>query len=243
MLGTLYVGTSGFSYKEWKGLFYPEDLKDAQMLSYYASRLPSVEINYTFHRQPAETTIEKWLSQTPDAFRFTLKAHQRITHWLRLAGADEAVSIFLDRAGALGDRIGAILFQCPPTLQYDRGLIESFLAYLPPTFRFAMEFRHPSWEEARDVLASQGVAWCVAETDEKEPGVFSSEPFAYLRLRKTDYGEAELEVWAERVRSAVDAGHDVYCYFKHEEHGNAPRAADRLVELVGSGGSSSGANK
>ncbi|MGH2740815.1 MAG: DUF72 domain-containing protein [Actinomycetota bacterium] len=232
MAGTLYVGTSGFSYKEWKGLFYPEDLKDANMLSYYASRLPSVEINYTFHRQPAETTIEKWLSQTPEEFRFTLKAHQRITHWLRLAGADEAVSVFLERAKTLGERLGAILFQCPPTLRYDRTLIESFLAYLPPTFRFAMEFRHSSWEEARDVLASQGVAWCVAETDEQEPDVFASEPFAYLRLRKTEYSDADLELWAERVRSAVEGGRDVFCYFKHEEHGNAPQAADRLVDLV-----------
>lgn len=231
MAGTLYVGTSGFAYKDWKGSFYPSDLKDADMLSHYARRLSSVEINYTFRRLPEESTLTRWREQTPDEFRLALKASQRITHWARLAGADEAVSTFLDRAKVLGERLGPILFQCPPTLRYDGGLIEAFLAYLPPTFRYAMEFRHPSWEEARHLLSEQGVAWCTAETDENEPGTFSPHPFGYLRLRKDEYDDAELGAWARRIRTALDDGRDVYCYIKHEGRDAAQRAT-RLAELV-----------
>jgi uncharacterized protein YecE (DUF72 family) len=232
--GTLYLGTSGFAYPEWKGPFYPEDLKDAEMLSFYAGRLPSVEINYTFRRYPAPKTLETWRDRTPEAFRFTLKANQRITHTRRLANADTDVSDFLDRARSLGDRLGVILFQCPPTLRYDRALIEGFLAYLPPTFRYAMEFRHGSWEEARPLLAEQGVAWCFAETvdtpSDAEP-VLSS-PFAYLRLRKDEYTEDDLALWSSRVRAALADGTDVYAYLKHEEGAAAPRYAEDLARLV-----------
>jgi uncharacterized protein YecE (DUF72 family) len=230
--GTLYLGTSGFAYQEWKGPFYPQELKDTEMLAFYASRFPSVEINYTFRRSPAEKTLAAWVDRTPNAFRFTLKAHQRITHTLRLANADEPVSIFLDRVKALGERLGPILFQCPPTLRFDRQLIESFLAFLPPTFRYAMEFRHPSWEEGRTILSEQGAAWCVAETDEKPAGEASWEPFGYLRLRKEEYTDDELNAWTERIRGALAAGRDVYCYFKHEEKAAGPAQAERLQQLL-----------
>src|SRR5439155_23481488 len=142
-------------------------LKQREMLPFFARRFRSVEINYTFRQQPAEKTRPTWRDATPDGFVVALKAHRRITNWMRLAGADEAVSAFLDRIRTLGPRLGPVLFQCPPTLHFDRSLIESFLAYLPPTYRYAFEFRHPSWEEARDILAGQGAAWCVAETDER----------------------------------------------------------------------------
>lgn len=233
MSGTLYLGTSGFAYAEWKGEFYPEGLKDREMLSYYATRFPSVEINYTFRRQPAEKTLTTWKDETPEGFRFALKAHQRITHRLRLAGADESVSFFLDRVRLLGDRLGPILFQCPPSLRFDRSLIESFLAYLPPIAQYAMEFRHPSWEEARDVLAAQGVAWCTAETDERAAEKDSWEPFGYLRLRKERYTDDELKAWAGRIGKALADGRDVFCYFKHEEDTVGVRHADRLAELMG----------
>ena len=188
--GTLYLGTSGFAYDEWKGPFYPPTLKQREMLPFYSSRFPSVEINYTFRQQPSEKTLIAWRLATPDGFLFTLKAHQRITHWLRLAGADEAVSTMLERLRELGPRLGAILFQCPPNLPYDQSLIESFLAFLPPTFRYAFEFRHPSWDEARKILASQGAAWCTAETDERPfaPGErLAAETFVYLRIVKQSY--------------------------------------------------------
>jgi uncharacterized protein YecE (DUF72 family) len=231
--GTLYLGTSGFAYGEWKGAFYPEGLKDREMLSYYATRFPSVEINYTFRRQPAEKTLMTWKQETPDGFLFALKGHQRITHTLRLAGADESVSFFLDRARLLGERLGPILFQCPPSLRFDRSLIESFLGYLPPIARYAMEFRHPSWEEARDVLAAQGVAWCTAETDERAAERDSWEPFGYLRLRRERYTDEELKAWAGRIGEALADGRDVFCYFKHEEDAVGVRHAERLAELIG----------
>jgi len=234
MVGRLYVGTSGFAYAEWKGSFYPEGLRHRDMLSFYASRFGSVEVNYTFRRDPSDQTLARWREATPDGFLITLKAHQRITHWLRLAEADGAVSAFLDSARPLGDRLGVILFQCPPNLAYDRSLIESFVAFLPPTVRSAFEFRHPSWIEAKELLASQGAAWCVADTDKQpftderlEPG-----PFAYLRLRKEFYSEEELTGWARRIEPVLAAGTDVFCYFKHEDKAAGPLFAQRLQELL-----------
>ncbi|MEX0991615.1 MAG: DUF72 domain-containing protein [Actinomycetota bacterium] len=236
MQGTLYLGTSGFAYDEWKGgVFYPEGVKVKERLSYFASRFPSVEINYTFRRFPSERTLTNWAAQTPETFRFTLKANQRITHVKRLSDTDDDVRDFLALARLLGPRLGCVLYQCPPSLHYDRSLIERFVGYLPPDVRSAMEFRHPSWLEARDLLLEQGVAWCVAETDEKDPGPddLSWEPFGFLRLRKTDYTDAELTGWAERLRPALDAGSDVFCYFKHEDEGASPKMANRLRALLG----------
>lgn len=241
MPGSLYLGTSGFAYDGWKhGVFYPEGMKNREMLSYYASRFPSVEINYTFRRFPTEKTLTTWREQTPEHFRFALKANQRITHFKRLADADEDVRDFLRIAGTLGERLGTVLYQCPPSLRYDRALIEAFVGYLPPQPRAAMEFRHPTWREARDLLLEQGVAWCVAETDEQDPGPddLSWEPFGFLRLRKTEYSDEELRAWAGRIGPALEAGHDVFCYFKHEDEGAGPKMADRLAGLIGSVGAS-----
>ena len=232
--GNLYVGTSGFAYDEWRGPFYPPNMKARQMLPFYASRFRSVEINYTFRREASERTLAAWRESTPDGFVFALKAHQRFTHWMRLAGTNQAISVFLEQTRTLGPKLGPILFQCPPNLPFDRGLIESFLAFLPPTFRYAFEFRHPSWLEAKEFLASQGVAWCVAETGENpvQANAIDAYPFAFLRLRKERYSDEELRVWAERIDRARESGSDVYCYFKHEEKGVGPRLAQRMSELV-----------
>jgi uncharacterized protein YecE (DUF72 family) len=144
---------------------------------------------------------------------------------------------FLDLGRLLGERLGTVLYQCPPTLEYDRGLIEAFVGYLPPAPRAAMEFRHPSWIEARDLLLEQGVAWCVAETDDKDPKPedLSWEPAGYLRLRKTEYSDEELAAWAARIRPALESGSDVYTYFKHEDEGASPKMAKRLEEMLGRG--------
>jgi uncharacterized protein YecE (DUF72 family) len=235
MAGTLFIGTSGFAYAEWKGPFYPTTLKQKDMLPYYASKFPTVEINYTFRQQPAEKTLVAWRDATPDGFQMTLKAHQRITHWLRLANADEAVAAFLDKAKILGPRLGPILFQCPPNLAYDRALIENFVGYLPPIYRYAFEFRHPSWSEAKDLLASQGAAWCTAETDEQPvgDGPLSADPFTYLRLRKLEYSDEDLAAWAVRIGEALALERDVFCYFKHEDKGAGPILAERMAALVG----------
>lgn len=231
------MGTSGYAYDEWKhGVFYPEGLKNREMLSYYSSQLSSVEVNYTFRRFPTEKSLLTWREEARPGFVFTLKANQRITHSKRLRDADDDVRDFLERARLLGDRLGCVLFQCPPSLKYDRGLIESFVGYLPPgPPRFAMEFRHPSWIEARELLLSQGVAWCVAETDDKDPGPndLSWEPAGYLRLRKTEYSDDELKAWADRIGPALASGSDVFCYFKHEDEGASTRMAKRLEALLG----------
>jgi uncharacterized protein YecE (DUF72 family) len=235
MAGRLYVGTSGFAFPEWKGVFYPEGTRDKEMLAYYATRLPSVEINYTFRRSPAEKTMLTWREVTPDGFVFTLKAHQRITHTLRLRDAGEAVNLFLEKARLLGDRLGCALFQCPPTLKYDRELLEGFLRTLPPELRAALEFRHASWEEARPILAERGVAWCVAETDEArftEPSLGTTGALVYLRLRREAYDDDDLKVWAGRIGEALAGGADVFCYLKHEDGAAGPRWATRLAELV-----------
>jgi uncharacterized protein YecE (DUF72 family) len=235
VFGSLYLGTSGYSYDGWKhGVFYPEGLKAREMLAYYASQLNSVEINYTFRRFPSEKSLDTWRSETPDGFRFMLKANQRITHFKRLADAGDDVRAFLERAARLGDRLGAVLFQCPPSLAYDEALITSFIDALPTESRAAMEFRHPSWTAARELLRERGVAWCVAQTDERDPAPedLSWDPFGSLRLRKTEYSDDELASWAARIDGALAAGHDVYCYFKHEDDGASPRMAKRLEGFV-----------
>jgi uncharacterized protein YecE (DUF72 family) len=239
MEGRFYLGTSGFAYDGWRhGVFYPEGLRKDDHLTYYASQLTSVEINYTFRRFPKATTLERWRDAVPEGFAFTLKANQRITHFKKLADADEDVRDFLAIGSTLGERFGCVLFQCPLSLKYDRALIEAFVGYLPPPGpgvpRFAMEFRHDSWREARDLLLSQGVAWCVAETDEQDPSPddLSWEPAGYLRLRKTEYTDDELASWAARIGPALDAGATVFCYFKHEDEGASPKMAKRLESML-----------
>ena len=230
--GSLHLGTSGFAYDEWCGSFYPEDIRPRQMLPYYASRFGSVEINYTFRKVPSERTMASWRATVPPGFTFSVKANARITHTLRLRDPGEARE-FLRLAGLLGESLAVVLFQCPPNLEYDEGLLSSFLDGLPSGTRYAMEFRHPSWEAARETLATRGVAWCTAETEDEPVRWESWEPFGYLRLRKEQYSDDELAAWAARIRGALERERDVFCYLKHEEKGVGPMYAGRLRELVG----------
>jgi uncharacterized protein YecE (DUF72 family) len=233
--GTLYAGTSGFAYQEWKGPFYPADLPAKKMLSHYAGVLPSVEINYTFRRLPSDAVLEGWRSQTPEGFRLTLKAPQRITHIRRLVDAAADVDEFVRKALSLGDRLGVVLFQLPPTLTYRRELLEGFLSSLPPVVRAAMEFRHESWadSEVTELLEAHGVAVCSADTDAKAlASIQVTAPHVYLRLRKEDYASDEIASWAARVRTVLDEGRDVYCYFKHEGGGVGPAYAKALLETA-----------
>ena len=232
--GSLFVGTSGFAYKEWKPGFYPPELKNADMLRYYAERLPSVEINNTFYRAPTAQLLESWMATTPESFVFTLKAPQRITHVKRLKDAADTVPFFLETAKTLGTRLGCMLFQCPPNLKRSDELLGSFLSALPDTrFRFAMEFRNESWkaDAVREALAARNVAWCVAETEEEEGVVRTAKDFVYLRLRRGTYEEANVEAWAKEIRALLDGGVDAYVYFKHEDDPAGVRYALRLREL------------
>jgi len=230
---TLYAGTSGYSYKEWKGNFYPEDLPEKQMLRFYGERFRSVEINNTFYRMPKATVLEAWANEVPPDFKFVLKASQRITHMQRLKDAGDSVSYLLKVAGTLQDRLGPLLFQLPPFLQKDLPRLRQFLPLLPSSCRSAFEFRHQSWFDD-DVFASlreHQAALCIAEAEDGvEVPFVSTADWGYLRLRRPDYGDAELSTWVKRVQ---DQGwQDAFVFFKHEDEGKAPQMAQRFLDLA-----------
>jgi uncharacterized protein YecE (DUF72 family) len=232
----LLLGTSGFAYKEWKGNFYPADIKADAMLPYYSSKFSSVEINYTFQRNPTEAMLAKWLRDTPEDFRFSFKANRAITHNRRLKPeAAEPLAAFLASIEPLGDRSDAILFQCPPTFKLDLERLTDFLAMLPPGRRYAFEFRHESCRDdsVLTALAEREVAWCVADADDYDaPFVRTAPGFAYIRLRKTAYEDEALARWAKEIEGALADGIDVHCYLKHEEEGRGVHFAQRLAEML-----------
>src|ERR1051325_1486162 len=198
-----YVGTSGYSYKEWKGTFYPEDLADKQMLRFYGERFRSVEINNTFYRMPKGSVLEAWSAEVSADFRFVLKAPQRITHILRLKDASDSLSYLLKVASALKERLGPLLFQLPPYLKKDLPRLRDFLALLPRERRVAFEFRHESWFDAQlfALLREHQAALCIAEAEDGVEVPFeSTADWGYLRLRRPDYGDAELSAWSKRVQ-------------------------------------------
>jgi len=223
------AGTSGFSYPEWKGGFYPEELKSDQLLAYYAGRLPTVEVNNTFYKMPKVELLERWAAETPAGFSFVLKASQRITHMARLdpAKAGDAVDHLWRVAGTLGERLGPILFQTPPNLKPDLERLRGFLARLPAGMRAAFEFRHPGWHDPAviDALRDAGAAWCIAEDDDTAglPPVEATAGWGYLRLRRGEYAPAELDAWAARV--AALPWERAWVFFKHEGAGCPPLTA------------------
>ena len=220
----IYIGTSGYNYPEWKGTFYPSDLAAAKMLPYYAERLSTVEINYTFYRMPNEKIVAGWAAQTPAHFKFTLKAPRRITHDSRLRGSESALQRFCEVAGTLGDRLGALLFQLPPNFRKDLGCLEAFLAALPRGARAAFEFRHASWhdEDVFAALRAHHVALCIADSEKMSTPVVNSAAYGYLRLRDAGYQDEDLARWADVIVGHLDAWSDVFVYFKHEEAGTGP---------------------
>lgn len=234
--GNLYVGTSGFAFKEWKGTFYPQGVTDKKMLAHYSSVLPSVEINYTFRRVPTESTIENWKSQAAEGFKLSLKAPQRITHIKRLNDVQDDVDEFVRLVRGLEDRLGAILFQLPPSFRFDHERVEKFLSGLPPVCAFAMEFRHDSWADplVGELLTKCNVALCGADTEEKAlDEVPVTAGHAYLRLRKQEYSSEEIETWGKRIAETLNVGSDVYCYFKHEDGTVGPEYVKALREAAG----------
>jgi uncharacterized protein YecE (DUF72 family) len=231
----LHVGTSGYSYKEWKGPFYPEDLPAADMLRYYGERLGSVEINNTFYRMPKVSVLEEWASQVPDGFRFSIKASQKITHRKRLKDADEEVEYLTSTVRALGDKLGVLLFQLPPNLKKDMERFSAFLKLLPGDIPVAFEFRNVSWfdDEVAGALRAHGAALCCADTDDDEIGapLVRTADWGYLRLRRPTYEQADLVAWAARV--AEQGWERAFVFFKHEDEGAGPRMAAAFVEVAG----------
>jgi uncharacterized protein YecE (DUF72 family) len=225
------AGTSGFGYKEWKGSFYPEDLPAARMLAYYSERLPAVEINNTFYRMPKPALLEGWAAEVPPAFRFVLKASQRITHFKRLKEAADEVAYFFGVAATLGERLGPALFQLPPNLKKDLPRLEAFLETLPQGAKAAFEFRHASWfeDDVFAALRARGAALCVAEDEDLATPVVATADWGYLRLRRQDYGDADVAAWADRVREQT--WDEAYVFFKHEDAGSGPRLAAQFLEL------------
>ena len=230
---SLYVGTSGYSYPEWKGSFYPEDLPAKRMLNYYGSQFRTVEINNTFHRMPKVSLLESWGAEVPADFRFVLKAPQSITHFQRLKDVDDPVSYLFDVAGALKERLGALLFQLPPSLKKDLPLLRDFLALLPPGRRAALQFRHRSWldDEVFGLLRKNSVALCIADLqDDLEIPFVATADWGYPRLRRPDYGDAELKRWGALVRGQNWS--DVFVFFKHEDSARGPLLARRFLALA-----------
>lgn len=229
----IYAGTSGYSFREWMGRFYPPKTPARDFLSFYATRLTSVEINHTFRRFPRAGLVRSWSASTPESFRFSLKMHQSVTHRARLRNVSASVGDFLEALAPLGPRLGVVLFQLPPFFRADLERLDGFLAELPRGGRFAMEFRHDSWNvpdvEAR--LREAGVALCSAEVDveeTREPVTTAS--FAYVRLRKTPPLRAdEIEAVTSVVEKISKRVEDVYLYVKHDGEGVAPGDVERIV--------------
>ena len=230
----LYVGTSGYSYDEWRGSFYPEDLAAKRMLSFYGERLNAVEINNTFYRLPKASVLESWGEQVPDAFRFSIKASRRITHFTRLKPeAREPTDFMMDTLRVLGARLGAVLFQLPPNLPKDEARFVDFLDSLPAKTPAAFEFRHASWSDAavHQALRERDMAVVCADTEESagdEP-IVRTASWGYLRLRRPDYADVDLARWGQQI--AGQGWERAFVFFKHEDEGAGPKLAARFREL------------
>jgi len=233
-MATLYTGTSGFAYPAWKPAFYPAKTPSNQFLKHYATRLNCVEINYTFRRLPSASTLTTWVEATPPGFVFAVKANMRITHILRLKNAEEATETFFNAIDPLrtSRRLGPVLFQLPPAMKCDAGLLKSYVDLLPANQRFAFEFRHPSWlvEEVYGVLRDRNISLCVAESEKLEVPEVVTADFVYYRLRKPDYTESDVEAIGARSKELIATGKDLYLMFKHEETPEGALNAEKILK-------------
>jgi len=229
----LYVGTSGWAYPSWKPAFYPEKLAQKKFLNFYASKLNAVEVNFTFRQLVKESTVENWIAETPPHFRFTIKAHQVLTHIKRLKEAGEFLRRFLGTLEALerAQKLGPVLFQLPPNFKLDLAVLSDFLKELPRSVRASFEFRHASWfdEATWQTLRDRNIALCVAETEERDTPDVVTADFAYYRYRKPTYTAGERKAMVERIQQHLSEGRDVFAYFKHEE---TPEGALYAVDIL-----------
>jgi uncharacterized protein YecE (DUF72 family) len=228
----LYAGTSGFSYPSWKPTFYPEKLASTKFLSYYSSRLNAVEVNYTYRRLAAASTFQKWIEQTPEDFVFLPKAHMNITHILQLDDSEGFTRVFLESLEPLraAGRLGPVLFQLAPSFKINTERLATFIGGLPRAIRAVFEFRNATWfdEETYKVMRNANVSLCLAENENLETPHVLTADFVYLRLRKPDYTESELESISYRVNQYRANGYPTYAIFKHEETPAGALYAERL---------------
>ena len=234
-MANLYAGTSGYSYPTWKPDFYPPKHPAKKFLEYYATRLNSVEINYTFRRHPAATTLENWVQQTGDDFLFSIKAHRRITHIQRLNDAKEPTDFFLRSIDPLRatHRLGVVLFQLPPNLPCDTDRLATFLAHLPEDMRFAFEFRHKSWQDDHvyRLLEQHNACFCRAESEKLEAPEVITADFVYFRLRKPDYTPGDRAAIAKEVRNLLSQDKTVFLFFKHEDTPAGALYAEEMLKI------------
>ena len=230
----ILIGTSGYNYPEWRGSFYPEKFPTGKMLPYYAERFGTVEVNYTFYRMPNAKTIAGWHRDTPAAFRFALKAPQRITHFARLRDVGDPLRYFLETARGLDDKLGPILFQLPPNFARDLGRLVELLDQLPSDLRFAFEFRHASWlaDDVYERLRAANAALCVADSGDATTPLVATADWAYLRLRDEGYRPSDIEQWGRTVTDRAAIWRDAFVYFKHEESGTGPAFARALIDAI-----------
>jgi uncharacterized protein YecE (DUF72 family) len=228
------VGTSGWNYPEWKGTFYPADMKPAAMLPYYTARFDTVEVNATFYRMPTDKVVKGWAAVAPESFAFVLKAPQRITHFARLRDVDESVRMFCDVARALGPRLGPLLFQLPPNFKKDVDRLADVLYMVPPDLRMAWEFRHDSWfaDDVYERLRSRNAALAIVEDEDRVTPTVATADWGYFRLRAVDYTDARLAQWVKTIRTIGARWRDAFVFFKHEERGTGPELAQRLLGLL-----------
>lgn len=233
MPGRIWVGTSGFGYKEWKPTFYPEGLSDKKFLSFYAGKLDAVEIDSTFYRMPNAPTLEQWIAQTHDGFRFSLKASQKITHRERLSVPSGALAYFVRAAASLGPRLGCVLYQLPPNFKMDLARLDAFLSELPKGQPSAFEFRHPSWwnDATYDMLRGRGAALCIHDSQELTTPPVITGGFTYVRLRRDAYSEEERRAWQGRFSAWAAAGTEVFAFIKHKDNPRAPAIATQFASL------------
>ena len=229
---SLWAGASGYSYKEWKGTFYPEDIKPDAMLRWYAERLPTVEINNTFYQMPKTSVLENWAQSTPEDFRFAIKASRRITHMARLKAESSADSVayLYKNLATLGPKRGPVLFQLPPFLKKDLPRLSEFLRLLPGNHQAAFEFRNDSWfaDDVYDALRGAGATLCFSEReDNAPPPLVPTAPWGYVRLRLETYSDRDLQQWAGRL--AATEWREIYVYFMHEP--TAPAYAQKLMDF------------
>ena len=236
---TIHIGTSGWSYKHWRGTFYPENIKVKDHFRYYREHFNTVEINNTFYRLPKKETFMQWKTQVAEDFVFIIKASRYITHMKKLHDPEESTSLFLDHARLLGKKLGAILFQLPPSLKADVGLLEKFIAQLPEVHRYVFEFRHPSWydDAVYDLLNKYNCAFCIYELDGHQSPVVATADFVYVRLHgpgrkyQGSYSDAALQSWAALCKGWAKSK-DVFVYFDNDEKGYAAFNALKLKELT-----------
>ncbi len=231
----IYIGTSGYAYKEWKGKFYPEKIRTKEMLSYYSGRLASVEINNTFYHMPTEGVLTAWAEQVPDDFIFALKAPQIITHMKRLKNAGEETEYLFRTLRVLENKLGPVLFQFPKSFRADRPALEDFLGLVPGNVSCAFEFRNPSWldVEILDLLRERVCSLCTSDNDENPANeIVTTAPWGYLRLRRSDYTDADLSQWMERILS--QEWDKAFVFLKHEEEAVGPETAMRFQKLADS---------